>query len=254
MPGLREIDRIQSGGLMRREILDDLFGRELLDTHRDEWGIADHCGHPSALGYATTMTPDAIRAAVDLNVDVVVTHHDAWDFMFEQRDEVRSLLKENGLTHVWAHLPLDLADFGTSATLLSELGCASVAVLQHAEGRVGELPEAAPLSAVSERLTALLSEEPCRVHDANRAVRRVATVTGAGLYTNFLRDALSYDVDLYVTGETSLFLLEYAKFREVNVLVYSHNYTELPGVRAFAEKIAGALGLELKGHLGDSHW
>ncbi len=239
---------------MIREILDGLFSRELLDAHPDEWGISAHCGHPAAVGYATTITPETIRTAIGLNVDLIVTHHDAWGFMFEQRDEVQSLLKEYGLTHVWAHLPLDLADFGTSATLLSELGFAPVAVLQHAEGRVGELPETTSLSAVRERLTELLSEEPCRVHDAGRAVRRTATVTGAGFYTNFLRDALSYDIDLYVTGETSLFLLEYAKFREVNVLVYSHNYTELPGVRAFAGRIADALGLAMKGHLGDSHW
>ena len=239
---------------MIREILDGLFGRELLDAHRDEWGIADHCDHPSTAGYSTTITPDVVRTAIDRGVDLIVTHHDAWDFMFEQREQVHSLLKESGLTHVWAHLPLDLADFGTSATLLSELGCAPVAVLEQAEGRVGELPETVPLGVMHERLNGLLSEEPCRVHDADRAVRRVATVTGAGFFTDILRDALQYDIDLYVTGETNLYLLEYGKYRKVNVLVYSHNYTELPGVRAFAERIAGALGLELKGHLGDSHW
>ena len=103
-----------------------------------------------------------IRAAVDLNVDLIVTHHDAWDFMFEQRDEVQSLLKENGLTHVWAHLPLDLADFGTSATLLSELGCSQVAVLPHAEARVGEFSEPGSLATVQASLTSLLSEAPCR--------------------------------------------------------------------------------------------
>lgn len=61
-------------------------------------------------------------------------------------------------------------------------------------------------------------------------------------------------IDLYVTGEQNLYLLEYAKYKDVNVLVYSHNYTELPDVRAFAERIAGALNLDMKGHLGDSHW
>ncbi len=239
---------------MFREVMDGLFTRELLDAHPDEWGIADYCGHPTAVGYSTTITPDVIRTAIDRGVDLIVTHHDAWDFMFEQREEVNALLRQGGLTHVWAHLPLDLAEFGTSAMLLSELGCAPVAVLQHAEGRVGELPEPEPLNAVRERLYGLLSEEPCRVQDANRSVRRVATVTGAGFYTDILRDALQYDIDLYVTGETNLYLLEYGKYRKVNVLVYSHNYTELPGARAFAERIAGALGLELKGHLGDSHW
>ena len=241
-------------GPVIRDILNDLFGRELLDAHPDEWGIGSYCHHPSTVGYATTITPETIRAAAALNVDLIVTHHDAWEFMFEQREEVQSLLKENRLTHVWAHLPLDLAEFGTSATLLSKIGCVPVAVLKHAEGRVGELPESVPLTAVRERLTALLSEEPCREHDANRPVRRVGTVTGAGIHTTLLRDALQHDIDLYVTGETNLYLLEYGKHRKVNVLVFSHNHTELPGVRAFAERIAGALGLELKGHLGDSHF
>lgn len=239
---------------MIRAILDGLFTRELLDAHPDEWGTADFCDHPAAAGYSTTITPDVIRTATDRGVDLIVTHHDAWDFMFEQREEVQFLLKESGITHVWAHLPLDLADFGTSATLLSEMGCAQVAVMQHAEVRVGELAEPEPLNAMRVRLSGLLSEEPCRVQDANRAVRRVAAATGAGIYTTLVRDALQYDIDLYVTGETNLYLLEYAKYKNVNVLVYSHNYTELPGVRAFAERIAGALGLELKGHLGDSHW
>ena len=93
------------------------------------------------------------------------------------------------------------------------------------------------------------------MHDANRSVRRVGTVTGAGIYTTFLRDALHFGIDLYVTGETNLYLLEYAKFKNVNVLVYSHNYSELPGVNVPSQgRIAGALNLELKGHLGDSHF
>ena len=61
-------------------------------------------------------------------------------------------------------------------------------------------------------------------------------------------------IDLYVTGEQNLYLLEYSNYKNVNELVYSHNYTELPGVPAFAERLAGALNLEMKGHLGDSHW
>ena len=74
------------------QVLDGLFTRELLNAHPDEWGIANHCGNPSSLGYATTITPRTIRAAVERGVDVIVTHHDAWDFMFEQREQVCALL------------------------------------------------------------------------------------------------------------------------------------------------------------------
>ena len=103
-------------------------------------GVANYCDNPSSLGYSTTITPDTIQAAVDREVDVIVTHHDAWDFMFEQKEEVHALLRDKSLTHIWAHLPLDLADFGTSATLLSEMGCSPVATMTKVEGRIGELP------------------------------------------------------------------------------------------------------------------
>ena len=74
---------------MIRDVLDDLFSKKfldghLLDGHLDEWGIVEHCDHPTSLGYSTTITPRTIYEAVDRSVDVIVTHHDAWKFMFEQ--------------------------------------------------------------------------------------------------------------------------------------------------------------------------
>ena len=128
---------------MFRDPLNDLFGARLLDEHPDEWGITDRCPNPSAIGYATTITPRSISAALDLGADVVVTHHDAWSFMFEQRERVYELLRQESLTHVWAHLPLDRADFGTSAALLSEAGCAEVRKPTEGEVRIGELQEPA---------------------------------------------------------------------------------------------------------------
>ena len=239
---------------MFHAVLYDLFTEDLLKSHEDEWGLQEYCSTPTTVGYATTITPDTIVRAVDQNVNVIVTHHDAWQFMFEERERVYELLQTHEITHVWAHLPLDMADFGTSAMLLSGMGCAPVATLTEVEGRVGELPEPTCFATVRENLTSFLNESPRSEHDANRTVQRVASVPGAGIYTSYLRDALAYDIELYVTGETNLYLLEYARYQNVNVLVYSHNYSELPGVHAFAKRIAGLLGLELRNHLGDAHF
>ena len=63
---------------MIRDVLDDLFSKKFLDDHLDEWGIVEHCDHPTSLGYSTTITPRTIYEAVDRSVDVIVTHHDAW--------------------------------------------------------------------------------------------------------------------------------------------------------------------------------
>ena len=234
--------------------LKDLFGDRLLDDHPDEWGISDHCPDPSAIGYATTITPRSISAALDQGADVIVTHHDAWSFMYEQRERVYELLRENDLTHVWAHLPLDHADFGTSASLLSEAGCKEIWKPTEGELRIGELEGSTDFEGIRSALDALLQEQPRSLHDSGRAIRRIGCVTGAGVYTGYIKDAMPHDIDLYLTGETSLYLSEYAAHCGLSVLVYSHNHTELPGVRAFAERLGQALQLEVKGHLGDSHF
>ena len=45
---------------MIRDVLDDLFSKKFLDEHLDEWGIVEHCDHPTSLGYSTTITPRTI--------------------------------------------------------------------------------------------------------------------------------------------------------------------------------------------------
>ena len=239
---------------MIRDVLDDLFSKKFLDDHLDEWGIVEHCDHPTSLGYSTTITPKTIYEAVDRSVDVIVTHHDAWKFMFEQRDEVCGLLQDKGLTHIWAHLPLDLADFGTSSTLLTKIGCHHVYKPSEGEARIGKLPAPTSFQSVCSTLNSLLQEQPRSIYDANRTVQRIGCVTGAGIYTSYIRDAMPHDIDMYLTGETNLYLLEYARHHGLNAAVYSHNYTELPGVEMFAYRLCNSLKLEMKGHLGDAHF
>lgn len=239
---------------MIRAALDDLFSKRVLDEHPDEWGIVEHCGQPTSLGYSTTITPRTIYEAVDRRVDVIATHHDAWKFMLEQRDAVHGLLQDKGLTHIWAHLPLDLADFGTSSTLLAKIGCRHVYKPSAGEARIGTLPAPTSFQAVCATLNSLLQEQPRSMYDANRTVQRIGCVTGAGIYTSYIRDAMAHDIDLYLTGETNVYLLEYARHHELNVAVYSHNYTELPGVEMFADRLCRSLQLEMKGHLGDAHF
>ena len=119
---------------------------------------------------------------------------------------------------------------------------------------MGELLEARPLSVIREVLDEQLSESPCRVHDAGRLIKRVACVPGAGANTGYLAEALAYDVDLYLTGETSLYLLEYARFHHVSVLIYSHNYTEIFGTRNLADRLAAHLGIRTISRLDEPHF
>ena len=207
---------------MNNKLLYHIFNPELLDSLPDEWGIVIHCLNPHSIGFATTLTPGVIKQAIAKDIDLLVTHHDAWDFMLEERQACIELLAQHQISHVWCHAPLDTADFGTAAALLTLTGCHLVKTIAQGNGHIGELPGPLPLSDIRELLDGKLSENPCRVHDANRLVSHIACVTGAGATTKYLAEDLAYGVDLYLTGETSLYLLEYASFHNVNVLIYSH--------------------------------
>ena len=239
---------------MDNRFLYNFFDTNLLDSLPDEWGIVIHCPDPRSIGFATTLTPTLIRQAIAKDIDLLVTHHDSWDFMLEERQKSIELLAQHHISHIWCHSPLDAADFGTSATLLTMAGCQVIKPIAEGNGHIGELPEPLRFSDIKASLNAQLSEIPCREHDANRVINRIACVTGAGAMIKYLSEALLYRIDLYLTGETSLYVLEYASFHDVNVLIYSHNYTEIFGTQNLARKIAGQLGINEIIQLDEPHY
>jgi len=174
--------------------------------------------------------------------------------MYEERQMCQQLLKQNGVSHIWCHMPLDVADFGTAAALLNSLGCRITGKFAEDGGRVGEFPKMLSLSDVIDLFFDQLSENPCRVHNAGRDITRISCVPGGGNLTNYLVEALKLDTELFVTGETSLYLLEYALYHQVSVLVYSHNYTEVFGTRNLAQKIADLLKIPRITKLQEPHF
>lgn len=239
---------------MNNRVLYNIFDPELLDSLPDQWGIVSHCPDPQSIGYATTLTPAVIRQAAARNIDLLVTHHDSWDFMREEQTASFDLLAQYQISHIWCHTPLDRVDFGTAASLLSITGCQLTGIIAEGDGRIGELSEPQQLSDIRKLLNDQLSESPCREFDANRLIRRIACVPGAGAMTGYLAEALEYGIDLYLTGETSLYLLTYATFHNVSVLIYSHNYTEILGTQNLAHKIADQMGIKTIIRLDEHHY
>ncbi|MGO4277095.1 Nif3-like dinuclear metal center hexameric protein, partial [Paenibacillus sp. TAF58] len=74
------------------------------------------------VGYSTNITPEIIKQAAENNVELIITHHDAWEFIFGMKEECHSLLKKHEISHFFVHLPLDYADFGTCSSLFKALG------------------------------------------------------------------------------------------------------------------------------------
>lgn len=93
----------------------DRFLRDLLGPAVDlpgEYGFTSRaCGDVARLGNGTNLTPHTTKAAIDYEVDLLVTRHDAWGFMYGMRDFCVDELSRSGIGLLFAHLPLDAAPF-----------------------------------------------------------------------------------------------------------------------------------------------
>ena len=225
-----------------QEIIEGLFEREKLDHLENDWGFTLGDREVSRVGYATNLTPETVDQAVECGVDMMITHHEAWDFVYGMKERCMGKLQEHGISHCFFHLPLDDAEFGTNASLAARLGLQSIEKSTlYCDcfycGRVGELPEPVSLDEFKARVEGIV-EEPVRAWRNNdRLVKRVGTVCGGGAETKDVKEAVDRGCDVYVTGEKTLYTLEYARFAGINLIVGSHTFTELPGVEGLAQAV-----------------
>ena len=102
------------------ELVKDLFGEI---SNKEEYGFSVRSGKDiNRIGYSTNLTPEVVQEGIQQKVDLIVTHHDAWEFLFGMKEYCVKQLAENGIAHFFIHLPLDGADFGTGASLAKALG------------------------------------------------------------------------------------------------------------------------------------
>lgn len=55
------------------------------------------------------------------------------------------------------------------------------------------------------------------------------------MLTTFVKECVDRDCDLYITGEKNLFLVQYAKFAGIHLVVGSHTFTEIFGVETLVD-------------------
>lgn len=232
-----------------QQYLTDLFGVEDLEKLPNEHifrfdGVED----VHRIGCCTNLTPETVDQAVKAGVNVMITHHDAYDFMYGMKEVCLQRMQEHGISHCQFHLPLDGADdFGNNVMLAERLG-ARVVEKSHLEddafycGRICEFDEPLTLDALKSRLEAVL-EEPVRAwRNHDRPIRRIGIVTGGGLETGHVKEAVDKGCDAYITGERTLYTVEYARFAGIDLLIGSHTFTELFGVAEISRRVREHFG------------
>lgn len=221
-----------------------LFPKELLEKFNDDYGfnhIADD--RIKKIGYSTNLSLEIIEQARIAKVDIIVTHHDAWDFIYGLKDECVKRLKKYNISHFWIHGPLDYIEFGTCTSLMNKIGIENI--LRFSEYKnislpgIGEFNEAQSFEALVDKMITELDEPVRAWKNHDNKIKKVGVLTGAGHSTDAIKFALEQGCDTYITGEASLYTIQYAQFVCVNLIVGSHTFTEIFGVESLVLKIKG---------------
>jgi len=224
--------------------IEKLFNKELLEEFNDDYGFTNKTNDSiKKIGYCTNLSLEVIEQAKNNQVDLIVTHHDAWDFLFGLKEQCQKKLKEYNISHFWIHGPLDFIDFGTSTSLMKVMGIDHIikrSTYDHGENPgIGEFSEPVDFHVLVQKMSAEL-EEPVRNWKNNdKQVKRVGVLTGAGHSSNHIKVALEERCDTYITGEATLYTIQYAQFVGINLLVGSHTFTEIYGVESLVKELRG---------------
>lgn len=219
-----------------------LFNTNHLKEFQNESGITFRGSKDiKRIGYCTNLTLETINKAKSKDVDLLVTHHDAWDFIYGLKELALKSLKESNISHYYNHLPLDDSEFGTNNSLCEKLGLGIIKNTHNEEGfycgRIAEFKEAISFEELVKRMESILDEPINGWKFKSGLIKRVCLVCGAGLYTTEVKVAKEENCDVYITGEKLLYTIEYAQFIKMNLIVGSHTFTEIFGVESLVEKI-----------------
>lgn len=222
--------------------INELFPKQLLEEFQDDYGFTNISNNKiKTIGFSTNLSIEVIEQARVSKVDLIITHHDAWDFIYGLKEECIKRLKAYNISHFWIHGPLDYIEFGTCTSLMSQIGIDNIIRFSEYKNTsvpgIGEFNESKTFEIVVERMRTELDEPVRTWKNHENKVKKVGVLTGAGHSTDHIKFALEQGCDTYITGEASLYTIQYAQFVGVNLLVGSHTFTEIFGVESLALKI-----------------
>lgn len=221
------------------EFIMETFTKEKLEIVRDkgEYGFTNlGDGKIHKVGYCVNLTVETAKEAAKNGVQLLITHHDAWEWMEGMKTEVEIILKQHNINHFYVHLPLDDADFGNNTTILGKLGFEVIDKFSNDDGmycgRIGILDEPIDFEELVMGTESLL-EEPVKSWKNNeRKIKKIGVITGAGFSAIDIAAAVALGCDVFFTGEKLLYTVEYAKFAKINLIVGSHTFTEIFGLES----------------------
>lgn len=236
----------------------------LLDRHfppetAEAWdSIGLICGDPTAtvkrVLFALDPTIEVIHEAIDLQADLVVTHHPLFltGVHGVARDTLGGRVVHEAISHGIAlfnvHTNADHANPGVSDALAAALGLVECAPLQPAEtpftgsGRIGRLPKTQTLAQFAQHVVDSLPKTAGGIRvsgDPQKKIDMVAVCGGSG---DFLLPIAATLADVYVTSDLKHHRALDHPSDQCALIDASHVATEWPWVVVVAALVQSELG------------
>ncbi len=194
---------------------------------------------------------ETFESCAALKRELLIVHHGLfWGHPLaitgSHHRRVKTLL-EAGISLYAAHLPLDFhPQLGHNARIAHLMGLTDKGPLVHESGMpVGTLAQSTQAEGLENFVRRLddLLDTACHVLTfGSPEVRRVGIIAGDG--NKLLDEALSKKIDTFVTGEQNHTVYHFAREFGINVIFAGHYSTEVPGLTALGEHLAGKFGLD----------
>jgi len=243
-------------------IVADLCG--LLDTHfppetADTWdSVGLICGDPAAtvrrVLFALDPTIEVIHEAIDVQADLVVTHHPLFltGVHAVSRDTLGGRVVHEAISHGIAlfnvHTNADHANPGVSDALAAALGLVECVPIEPGStpftgaGRIGRLPRTTTLAQFAQHVADSLPTTAGGIRyagDPNKIIDMVAVCGGSG---DFLLPLASHLADVYITSDLKHHRVLDHPRDQCALIDASHFATEWPWVSAVAALVQRELG------------
>ena len=199
-----------------------------------------------------------VAEAIERSADMIVAHHPA---IFRSMKQLRTdlplgrrlaALLTHGIAVAAAHTNLDITRGGVNDVLAARLGLEKLSTFittaqadgsAESLGRIGTLPAPVAIDDFAHSVCKRLGVSHVRlVRAADRPVRRVAVVGGAG--ADFIDDAVRRGADVYVTGDVKYHEAQRAAEQGMHLIDAGHFGTEVPVLPVLADLLRAELAAE----------
>ena len=202
------------------------------------------------LALGVSLNEDFLNEAVKAGVQYTLTHHGIDTRVYKSRFPLFSqkrlkLIVKNNLTIAGFHYVLDAhPTLGNNATIIKSLGAKIVQPLWEDWGYTAKFPSPQPIDKLQSKCAELFSHDVLAVLSGPKKITTMGVVSGAAKPTpTEIAEMEAKGVELFITGETSEWIINQMKESEINFFCGGHYATEVFGVQE--------LGKVIKKHFGD---